>query len=163
MAAPAPPFQGPLKLAAALGVCVAAISAAADTERLTFAVLPLRPLAQCTPSVAADFTRRLAQKLRARGAVIVSAAKLARQRPRGREEQVALGRAVGADRVLAGTLRLQAMVRAPGDVWELEVEQIDVRGGREYGSFKRVTAFGSAHGATLLGAFAKRILEYDTA
>jgi formylglycine-generating enzyme required for sulfatase activity len=140
------------------------------TKRLRFVVLPLRPLAECSPSVARAFTRTLKERLRAlrvqivqRAAVEKAKALLGPKDGKGwtTEQLVALGREVGADRVLAGALRLQAMRRAPGDVWELEVEQIDARLGRARGSFKRVTAFGRAHGVALMRSFVQRILDHD--
>src|SRR5438105_7445219 len=94
-----------------LALLLVASAGAAAARRLAFAVLPLRPLAECAPAIARRFTRLLEQRLRARGARVV------------RDRRA-------ADRVLSGTLRLQAMVRARGDVWELEVEQVEARTGR---------------------------------
>jgi iron(II)-dependent oxidoreductase len=130
----------------------------------------LRSAAECTPATARTATRALESQLRRLGARLVPASRLRAAlrevSPGARaewtpERAIALGRATAADRVLVGQVRLQAMVRAKGDVWEIEVHQYDVSKGALHGSFKRVSAFGRAHGLTLLPAFAKRILDYD--
>ena len=153
-----------------IGLALLGSTESRAAERLRFAVLPLRPLAQCRSWVARKFTRLLKSRLRARRARVVGrwAVKkaMARLGLKGRRawtisQLAALGRAVKADRVLTGTLRLQAMVRARGDVWELAVEQIDAVRGHLLGYFKRATAFGSAHGAALIRRFVGRILAYD--
>ena len=137
---------------------------------LRYAVVPLAPLAQCTQSYAASVTAALRTQLRRQGMVLVSPQAV--RRALGRQglragqggsaaEWSAFGRRIGAERVLVGRLRIQAMVRAKGDVWELEAEQFDGTAPQSLGRFKRVTAFGRAHGAALLPAFVTRLLTHD--
>src|SRR5437867_3112085 len=54
-----------------LALLLVASAGAAAARRLAFAVLPLRPLAECAPAIARRFTRLLEQRLRARGARVV--------------------------------------------------------------------------------------------
>ncbi|MBI3072405.1 MAG: SUMF1/EgtB/PvdO family nonheme iron enzyme [Deltaproteobacteria bacterium] len=139
---------------------------------MTFGVLPLQPGSPHARAAASAFSSRLELLLRQRKMSVVPARKLtgemtrlgiaANQRPT-LDQLVSVGRAVGADRVLHGDLRLEPMVYAKGDVWEIEVEQIDVTSGKLRGNFKRVTAFGSAHGAEIMPSFVDRILAYDPA
>lgn len=157
----------PLALSA---LCLGALPAASAHagERLRYALLPLRPTAETTPAYARTVTLKVRQQLRAQGAEVLPlpAVERAMQRSGGpkrwtTETLVALGRTLKVDRVLYGSLRLQAMVRMAGDVVELEVEQVDVASGQAHGSFKRITAFGRAHGLALLPSFARRIVRYD--
>src|SRR5258705_13558766 len=100
-----------------LATFLTAAAAAHAAPRPRFAVLPLRQLAECTPATSAAFTAKLEAALRAQGAAVVprgavlhamAAAGVKPRGPASTEALVAIGKAVGAARGIAGGLRIPA-------------------------------------------------------
>jgi formylglycine-generating enzyme required for sulfatase activity len=132
-----------LVAALVFAVCV---TFATPSRAVTVAVLPLEPLHQATPTRARWIEGKLHRELRRQRATIITGAVVKKAMAAlgvtktsacDMACMIRIGKAVGADRVLAPTLRLQRKEQSNGTVWKWKTVQVHVKKGKAWGTFMR--------------------------
>lgn len=114
--------------------------------RLTIAVLPLEPVMDAKPENASWMEGKLVAELRKQGATVVSgrpvaeamaALKVASTRACDTRCQLAIGKKLGVDRVLAPWLSLQHGMTKTGTAWVWHVDHTSVTAGTAWGGIEK--------------------------
>jgi len=152
-----------------LALPLIALAAAAAPQKV--ALLPPAPLVEATAEEAAWLDAKLVRELKARAAVVPREEVLAAMAAQGVADPaacddaclVALGKRLGADRVVRQTLSMQKKVQSTGTVWQWVVHQVDVAAGRPFGHFERMCMCAQSVWDAVARQLASQLVAFDPA
>ena len=143
-----------------------------SAPRVTVAVLPLQPQLQARPEQAAFIEERLHRQLRRKGATIIVGPRVAKaMKAAGATDTascdttclVGVGKALGADRVIAPALSRQVKEQSDGAVWIWTNRQAHVAKGTEWGFFGQSCMCADSRWEGIARDVVTRMLAYDPA
>ncbi len=119
-----------------------ALWAVTAEARLRVAVLPLQPVLHAKAAQAEWLEEKLHRELARRGVTVLRALPAAGgasdTRSCGVRCQTAVGKSLGADRVIAPWLSIQHGFTSQGTAWVWHMDQVDVASGAAWGSFEKL-------------------------
>lgn len=148
------------------------LTAPLSAHAQSVAVLPLQPHIQAKVKQSSWIAGKFRRQLIAKGATLIPSAAVEKaMKEVGAKDTMScdtdcllkIGRAVGADRVLAPTLSLQKKEQSVGVVWLWKTRQVHVKKGIAYGEFQRMCMCAEKTWDDVVARQTERMLTYDPA